>query len=258
MSAWSATGAEISRPQRIALGIAGAAVFLLAWQVIGRYRLLGSSWPALDVVLAFLADPTKRGLFQRALSASLSSASIGFAIGLVSGAAFAALAQLVPWLQPGANHTTALIHAIPQVALAPVFVIVSGPDAAPAAISALNVFFVVYVAVSSGLAASTVAHRDLLTVLGASPWQRLWRLDLPAALPATVSGLKLAVPVALVGTLVGEWFGASRGLGVLILNAMENFQIPLLWAAVLLTLAVSMGLYAVMAWLERQVEARLA
>ncbi|MET0209560.1 MAG: ABC transporter permease subunit, partial [Burkholderiaceae bacterium] len=74
--------------------------------------------------------------------------------------------------------------------------------------------------------------------------------------PSVVSGLKLAVPAALVGTLIGEWFGAPRGLGVLILNAMENFQIPLLWSAVLLTLVASLSLYALCGVLERIVEAR--
>jgi NitT/TauT family transport system permease protein len=127
---------------------------------------------------------------------------------------------------------------------------------APVAISALNVFFLLYVAASSGFGASSRAHHDLFAVLGASRLQRLQRLDLPAALPSIVSGLKLAVPAALVGTLIGEWFGAPRGLGVLILNAMENFQIPLLWSAVLLTLVASLSLYALCGMLERLVEAR--
>jgi ABC-type nitrate/sulfonate/bicarbonate transport system permease component len=242
--------------QRPVLGAIGLAAFLLAWQWIGSQRLLGSSWPALDVVLKFLGDPARRDLFGRALAASFRAAGLGFAIGCVAGLAFAALAWVVPLLRPGADHTTAVIHAIPQVALAPIFIIVGGPETAPVAISALNVFFLLYVAASSGFASTGRAHRDLLTVLGASPLARLWRLDLPAALPSIASGLKLAIPAALVGTLIGEWFGAPRGLGVLILNAMENFQIPLLWSAVLLTLCASLVLYALCSLLERAAESR--
>jgi ABC-type nitrate/sulfonate/bicarbonate transport system permease component len=238
------------------LGAAGLALFLIAWQWIGSQRLLGSTWPAFDVVVAYLFDPSRRGLFMRAVAASFQSAGIGFLIGCLAGLLFAAIARMWPTMRPGADHTTAVIHAIPQVALAPVFIIVSGPEAAPAAIAALNVFFIVYVAASSGFAAATRAHHDLLTVLGASALGRMWRLDLPAALPSLASGLKLAVPAALVGTLIGEWFGAPRGLGVLILNAMENFQIPLLWSAVLLTLCASLLLYAASGLLERAVEAR--
>jgi ABC-type nitrate/sulfonate/bicarbonate transport system permease component len=242
--------------QRTVLGAVGLALFLLAWQWIGSQKLLGSTWPALDTVLAYLADPQRRGLFGRALSASFSAAGLGFALGGLAGILFAAIAWMVPPLRVGADHTTAVIHAIPQVALAPVFIIVGGPEVAPIAISALNVFFLMYVASSSGFSSSTRAHRDLFTVLGASPLKRLWRLDLPAALPSIASGLKLAVPAALVGTLIGEWFGAPRGLGVLILNAMENFQIPLLWSAVLLTLCASLTLYALSGLLERAAEAR--
>lgn len=242
--------------QRPVLGAAGLALFLLAWQWIGSNKLLGSTWPALDTVLAYLTDPERRGLFQRALAASFSAAGMGFVIGGLAGLLFAAVAWLVPPLRVGADHTSAVIHAIPQVALAPVFIIVGGPETAPVAISALNVFFILYVAASSGLASSTRAHHDLFAVLGASRLARLWRLDLPAALPSIVSGLKLAVPAALVGTLIGEWFGAPRGLGVLILNAMENFQIPLLWSAVLLTLIASLSLYALCSLLERAAEAR--
>jgi ABC-type nitrate/sulfonate/bicarbonate transport system permease component len=241
---------------RAALGAAGLVLFLLAWQWIGTHKLLGSTWPPLDTVLAYLADPQRRGLFGRALSASFHAAGLGFAIGCVAGIAFAAVALLAPPLRPGADHTTAVIHAIPQVALAPVFIIVGGPETAPVAISALNVFFLLYVAASSGFAAASRAHHDLFAVLGASRLVRLWRLDLPAALPSITSGLKLAIPAALVGTLIGEWFGAPRGLGVLILNAMENFQIPLLWSAVLLTLVASLALYALCSVLERAAEAR--
>jgi NitT/TauT family transport system permease protein len=245
-----------ARMQRAVLGAIGLAVFLLAWQWIGSRHLLGSTWPPLDTVVAYLADPMRRDLFGRALAASFRAAGLGFAIGAVCGLAFAAIAWVVPMLRVGADHTTAVIHAIPQVALAPVFIIVGGQETAPVAISALNVFFLLYVAASSGFASSSRAHRDLFAVLGGSSLMRLWRLDLPAALPAITSGFKLAVPAALVGTLIGEWFGAPRGLGVLIVNAMENFQIPLLWSAVLLTLIASLVLYALCGLLERAAEAR--
>ncbi len=238
------------------LGALGLALFLVAWQWIGTHKLLGSTWPPLDTVLAYLTDPQRRSLFERALGASFRAAGLGFVIGCVAGLLFASVAWLAPPLRVGADHTAAVIHAIPQVALAPVFIIVGGPEVAPVAISALNVFFLLYVSASSGFAASGRAHRDLFAVLGASRFARLWRLDLPAALPAIASGLKLAIPAALVGTLIGEWFGAPRGLGVLILNAMENFQIPLLWSAVLLTLLASLSLYALCSLLERAAEAR--
>ena len=76
-------------------------------------------------------------------------------------------------------------------------------------------------------------------------------------LPVAMSGLKIAVPVALIGAFVGEWFGASRGLGVLILNAMQNFQISMLWSAVLLATLVSLALYFILTMVESIVRLRL-
>ena len=76
------------------------------------------------------------------------------------------------------------------------------------------------------------------------------------ALPSLVSGLRLAWPAALIGAIIGEWFGASRGIGILIINAMQNFQIVLLWCAVLLAVAASLFFYGLLTLLERAAYAR--
>ncbi|MGO4837199.1 ABC transporter permease subunit, partial [Rhizobiaceae sp. 2RAB30] len=81
-------------------------------------------------------------------------------------------------------------------------------------------------------------------------------LEMPAALPAIVSGLKYAVPAAFIGAIIGEWFGATRGLGLLMVSAMQNFQIPLLWSAVLITSAGSLASFGLMSIVERLVYAR--
>ena len=129
-------------------------------------------------------------------------------------------------------------------------------EATPAAVAAIGVFFVIYVATSAAFEDVTAAHRDLFTALGAGRLQRFARLGVPAAIPAIVTGAKVAVPAALIGAILGEWFGASRGLGVLMVSAMQNFQIPLLWAAVLLASLVSLALFRAGAVLERAVAAR--
>ena len=80
---------------------------------------------------------------------------------------------------------------------------------------------------------------------------------MPSAIPDLLSGLKTAVGNALIGAIVGEWFGAPRGLGVVIINAMQNFQIALMWAAVLLLAAIALASYALLDMLEAAVERRL-
>ena len=73
--------------------------------------------------------------------------------------------------------------------------------------------------------------------MGASPWAALWQIRVPAALPALASGVRVAVAVAPIGAVVGEWVGSSAGLGFLMLHANGRMQIDLMFAA-LLTLAV--------------------
>ena len=243
---------------RLLLALIGLALFLAAWQIVGHYRLAGLSWPPLTEVLAVLLDPERRPLFGRALSATLWATALGYCIGVLIGLGAAIGTYLWPPARSGTDRLAAVVHSIPSIALAPVFIVFLSRESTPVAIAAAHAAFVIYVAAGSGLAAASRGHGDLFTVLGASHLQRLWRLDLPAALPALSSGLKLAVPVSLIGAVIGEWFGAPRGLGVLIVNAMQNFQIPLLWSAVALIAATSLTLYAVLTLLERACYARFA
>jgi NitT/TauT family transport system permease protein len=131
-----------------------------------------------------------------------------------------------------------------------VLIVLVSRDSAGITLVALNVFFIFYVATSSGLGTASRTHRDLFQVLGSSGLSRLLRLDAPTALPAIVSGMKYAVPAAFVGAILGEWFGSSRGLGLLMVAAMQNFQIPLLWSAVLIASTSSLIIYGLMSILE--------
>jgi len=238
------------------LGALGIALFLGLWEVLGQTGALGISWPPLSAVLEMLADGSQQPLFGRALSATLASTALGYAWGTAAGLALAMLAHLLPLLRRGADRLAAVLNSVPSIALGPIFLVLLSRDSTPAAVSSIHVFFIVFVSVSSGLQRASAAHRDLFTVLGADRLGRFRRLELPAALPSLASGLRLAWPAALIGAIIGEWFGAPRGIGILIINAMQNFQIVLLWCAVLLSVATSLVFYGLLTLLERAAYAR--
>jgi NitT/TauT family transport system permease protein len=248
--------ARAEKLRGLGLGALGIGLFLGTWQLVGQNRLLGMSWPALTDVLALLGTASRWPLYQRALAASLTSLGIGYVLGALAGVGLALVAHTMRPLRPGLETLAAVIHAIPAIALAPILILLAGRDFTPAALAGLAAFFILYVATSSGLGAASPALHDLLRVLGGGAGSRLWRLELPAALPALASGLRMAAPAALIGVLIGEWFGAPRGLGVLIINAMQNFQIPLLWSVVLLAAAVSLALYGLLGLLQHALEQR--
>lgn len=244
------------RLQSAFYGALGIALFLILWEVIGRYRLVGTTWPPFSAVIDYLLDPARRSLFQRAIGASLASAGLGYVIGAVCGLGLAILGHLVPLLRPGADRFTAIVHSIPSIALAPLFMIFLSRQAAAPALAATGCYFVFYVAGSSGLSSAKAALQDLATVHGASRWARLRYIEIPTALPSLVVGMRLAAPAALIGTILGEWFGAERGLGILIINAMQNFQIALLWSAVVIVATTSLLVFFVVSFIEKAVTAR--
>jgi len=237
-------------------GALGIGLFLALWEIIGVNRLAGLTWPPLSQVLAYLVEPSRQGLFLRAMAASFTMVAFGYLLGLLLGVLMAALVHIVRPLRPGMDRLASVIHAIPAIALAPIFIVLLSREVTGMAIATLNVFFVIYIATTSGLASSSQAHRDLFQVIGASPLSRLLRLDLPAALPALASGMKQAIPAAFIGAILGEWFGSSRGLGLLMVSAMQNFQIPLLWSAVLIASTASLLAFGLMGLFERFVYAR--
>lgn len=229
----------------LVLGFFGVVVFIIAWEVIGKYGLLGLTWPPFSLVLQQLLDQSKHQLFARAAGTTLYSLASGYGIGLISGILIATVAHLIPSTKAGVDNYSAFLHAIPSIALAPLFMVFLGQEKTPAALAALSTFFVMYVTTSSSFASSKKEWGDLFHVFGSSRWTKFILLDFISAIPIICGGMRLAVPSALVGVIVGEWFGSTRGLGVLIVNAMQNFQIPLLWSAVVLTSVISISIYSV-------------
>src|SRR4051794_4076353 len=223
-------GREASMRQTV-LGALGIVLFLALWEVVGRTGILGISWPPLSDVLVELGDENRRPLFQRALGATLESTALGYIWGTGAGLILATIAHLLPRLRRGSDRLAAVLNSVPSIALGPIFLVLLTRESTPAAVSSIHVFFIVFVSVSSGLQRASPAHRDLFAVLGADRVKRFGRLELPVALPSLVSGLRLAWPAALIGAIIGEWFGAPRGIGILIINAMQNFQIVMLWCA---------------------------
>ena len=235
------------------LGGLGIGAFFVMWQTVGHYQLAGISFPPLTAVLEMLANGSNRPLFIRAVDATLRSTCIGYLAGTVAGIVLSGAAHLIPPLRHGSNRIAAVLNSIPSIALGSIFMVLLNRDATPGAVASIHVFFIVYVSMMSGLSSISAAHRDLFTVFGSNAVSRYLRLDLPAALPTLTSGLRLAWPAALIGAIIGEWFGAPRGIGILIINAMQNFQIVLLWSAVLLAAMISLFFYALLTALERAV-----
>ena len=143
-------------------------------------------------------------------------------------------------------------QAIPKVAIAPILVIWLGFGLFPKiVISFLIAFFPILVSTITGLKSVETEMIDLVRSMGASTAKIMLRVRLPSALPQIFSGLKVAIAMAVVGAIVGEFVGADRGLGYLLLTATGALDGTLLWAALVVLIALGILLFQIVARIER-------
>ena len=238
--------------------IVGQLMLLLAWELVARSGMAGLTVPTPLSVIDVYLEPRFAALLCRSAIATAGSAFIGLSVGILLGTTTAFTAHLAPPLKPGIDRLAVTVNAIPAVAIAPIFILLVSRDITPILLATIAVFFLVYVAVSSGLRTASRTLLEMVATFGGGRWQLLRYLEIPSALPSFMGGLKISVTAAMVGAVVGEWFGAPNGLGIVILNTMQNFQIPLMWAAILAVAAVALAGYGVAHMAERFLSRRFS
>ena len=145
-------------------------------------------------------------------------------------------------------------QAIPIVAIAPLLVIWFGPGRlSKILIASLIVFFPVLVNTVVGVRSVPQDLRELMRSLRATRWQTFSRLEIPAALPVLLGGLKIGATLSVIGAVVGEFVGADEGLGFLVNIGRGLYDTALVFVAVFLLIAMALALYGLVAWFERRV-----
>jgi putative hydroxymethylpyrimidine transport system permease protein len=174
---------------------------------------------------------------------------LGTAVGAASALIIAYFAPARRWLLP----VLVVSQAIPVFALAPLLVLWFGYGlASKVAMATLIIYFPVTASFLDGLRRTDPGFLDLARTMNASRLAILARIRIPAAMPAFASGLRVAAAVAPIGAVIGEWVGASSGLGYLMLHANGRMQIDLLFAALIVLALIAVALYfAVDALLKR-------
>jgi NitT/TauT family transport system permease protein len=230
-------------------------VVLLAVLWEGSVRLFRISpyyLPPLSAVLGVLIENPMA--FLEASLRTLTETAIGYVcgilVGILSGALFFQLRLLRELFFP----LFIISQTIPVIAFGAIIVMMFGNTLAAKAIIAFYLtFFPVTVNTLAGLSSVKKDQAAVLRSFGASEWQLFWKLRLPAALPQIFIALRLGATLALIGAIVGEWFGDTLGLGVTLLNAMFNENVVVLWAAILCSAILGSGLYGIVAAIERAV-----
>jgi NitT/TauT family transport system permease protein len=235
--------------------VAALVVGLVAWKaivVIGRYPPF--ILPPPETVGTRFVEAWSRGTIQPHLVATLQEIGLGFVLGaglaLVCGYALARSTLVERVLSP----YLVAAQATPILALAPVLYLWFGPGLlGKVLICALIVFFPIAVATMVGIRSVDAGLIELGRSLRATRRQVLTTLEIPAALPSILGGMRVGVTLAVVGAIVSEWAGANRGLGVLVNLARQSlFDIPLMFATLVTIALVGIGLYVAVVLIERR------
>jgi NitT/TauT family transport system permease protein len=228
--------------RRLLLPLLGGVAFLLIWE--GLVRLLAVPAflvPTPSAVLAeLMAFP---GWWARqALSTTLIALG-GFLAAAVLGIGFAVLITESRLLERLVFPLFVALNSVPKVAVAPLLVIWFGTGALPKlAIAFLIAVFAVVIDAALGLRSAPADVLDLARALRGSRWRILLRIKLFAALPSIFAGLKVAMSLALVGAIVGEFVSSQNGLGHVILEAQGSFDTPRVFAALVLLALLGLAL----------------
>ena len=144
-------------------------------------------------------------------------------------------------------------QSVPVVAIAPLLVIWFGPGLfSKVLVCALIVFFPVLINTMVGIRSVPDDLRELMRSLRATGWQTFVNLEVPAASPVFLAGLRVGATLAVIGAVVGEFVGADRGLGYLINRARGQYDTALVFVSVLTLVLLALLLYGLVAHLERR------
>jgi NitT/TauT family transport system permease protein len=242
-----------SRRHRLA-GTVSVVAGLLIWEFVSRVLVANPLFLAAPTqIVAAIVALAASGELWRHLAISAIEFALGYAIaclvGILAGFGMAKSAVIKQSLQPWVSG----LYATPTIALAPLFILWLGIGVwSKVLVVILLVFFPVAINTEAGLRTTSERLIDMLRSFGATERQIFFKVALPSALPFILAGLKLGIGRGLIGVVVAELFGSRAGLGRLIGASADSFNMPDLFAGVVVLAIAGILMTAGFTWLERK------
>lgn len=215
---------------------------------IGAYLL-----PPPSLVAGALADMAADGSLWANLQVTMVATLGGFAIALAAGIVIGALIAQNRLLERTVYGYLVAIQTLPKIALAPLFVAWFGFGiGSKVGVAALIAFFPILVNVIIGLKSCDAGKIDLMRALSASGWQIFRYVRLPSALPYIMAGVDVAIVFALTGAIVGEFVGATAGLGYQMVLSNSQMEVPKVYGVLLVLGAIGVLLHGAVELLRRR------
>jgi ABC-type nitrate/sulfonate/bicarbonate transport system permease component len=257
IAAHASAGAR-PRGLRFGLGLGALSVpFLIWWGVLAAFAVSPViARSPVGVWRYLVSDPAAadaRAQIAQALAQSLPLAGCGLLVALAAALALAVTGLFWRGLSAALMPAALLLQTMPLVALAPIIVLLCGRGVAATLVITVTVtFFPAFITIAQGLAQVPAAALDLLSVYGASRWQKLLRVSLPMCLPHLCAAARLVSPAALLGVMIAEWLATGYGLGGLLNSARGELDYGMIWAVAFVAVAASVGFYQLVTLIEHR------
>jgi putative hydroxymethylpyrimidine transport system permease protein len=193
-------------------------------------------------------------LIEVHLPATLKEVLIGFAIAISVGITLGVAMHFSRLLEKVIYPFLVISQTIPLIAISPIFIMWFGYSIwSKVAVTFLLAFFPIVVSTYDGLKSGGNEYSELLLTMGANRWAIFKKVQIPMAIPAIMSGLKMSVVYCVVGATIGEWLGASEGLGYFSRRMSGNLQADAVFAAIFLLSLLGILLFLLINLIEKQV-----
>ena len=237
------------RAGKSAGGVVGVVGVLLLWE-LGAHLLGGKHiLPTPYQVAVEMWDD--KSYYWPNMLVTLREAGKGYVAGNVLAIVLAIAFVQVPILERLLMRLAIASYCVPLVAIAPILIVVTSGDTPKAALAAIAVFFTTLIATLLGLRSVDKSALDLVKSCGGGSWMTLRKVRLQAALPSLFAGLRIAAPSALLGAIIGEYLGASAGLGALLIQSQTSFQVTETWGIAVFIAALAGVAYALTSLIAR-------
>jgi ABC-type nitrate/sulfonate/bicarbonate transport system permease component len=223
----------------------GIGLIFVAWIVaaaaLGLQKGIPSPW---EVLTQLVKD---RHLYPNNIRTTLSEAWKGYVIGDVLAIGLGLAFILVPFLEKALMQLAVASYCLPIVAVGPILQSTLKGESPKVALVAMSVFFTTLIGVLVGLRSADRTSLEVVRAYGGGRWKELMKVRIRAALPSTFAGLQIAAPAAILGAIIGEYFGGERGLGIMMIASLQGFHVARTWGIGLVsTLLAGVGFLATM------------
>lgn len=241
----------LERNKGIVLPLAVFAATLVLWEWSVRFfDVKAFIAPAPSTVMSTLVSEFP--MLMRNLGVTAFESIVGFAIGNVFACLVAVAFVYRRWIDQAFFPLIVVINTIPLVAKAPILVLLLGNGFVPKIIIVATIcFFPTLVNMTRGLRDVSEQHLELMKILSASEREVFAKLRFYGALPYLFSALKITASSAVVGAIIGEWIGATDGIGALIIQATYQYDSAILYATIIVASAFSAIFFGLVALLEK-------